>query len=182
MKEGETSEPILSDSGLHLIYMAEVRGATQMVAQTKARHILVKSSEIMTSEQANQLVASLRARALAGEDFADLAREYSEDIGSAQEGGELGWTSPGQMVPEFEAAMRDMQVGQIKDEVVETRYGMHVLRLDARADGDVLPFEAVRARLADAAEKAAWTNAARDFVAELLDQANITGMDLRNVA
>ena len=102
---GETADPILSDSGFHLVYLEAVRGAEQVVTQTKARHILIKPSEILTDEQAGELVAELRARALAGEDFSELAREYSDDIGSAQEGGELGWTNPGQMVPEFEAAM-----------------------------------------------------------------------------
>ena len=70
-----------------------------MVSQTKVRHILVKPSEIMTDDEARELAASLKARIQGGEDFAELAREYSEDIGSAQEGGDLGWTTPGQMVP-----------------------------------------------------------------------------------
>jgi len=113
--------------------------------------------------------------------FAEIARSES-DCGSRDAGGELGQLSSGDTVPEFEAAMRDMQVSQIKDEVVETRYGMHVLRLDARADGDILPFESVRPRLAEAAEKAAWTRAAHDFVTALLNDARITGMDLTKAA
>ncbi len=100
-----------------------------MVTQTKARHILVKPSEIMTDDQARDLVAGLKARALAGEDFADLAREYSQDIGSAQEGGELGWTSPGQMVPEFEAAMASTARGQ------DIRPGTDAVRLAYREGG-----------------------------------------------
>lgn len=113
--------------------------------------------------------------------FAKIAQSES-DCSSRESGGELGQLSSGDTVPEFEAALRDMQIGQIKNEVVETRYGVHVIRLDARADGEILPFETVRPRLADAAEKAAWTRAARDFVAALLDNADITGMDLTTAA
>ena len=147
MKPGQTSEPIPSDSGLHLIYMAEVRGAHQMVTQTKARHILIKDSEIMTDEQARELAIKLRARAIAGEDFAELAREYSEDIGSAQEGGELGWTNPGQMVPAFEAAMKNTPINAIS-EPVQTQFGWHIVKVEGRRDEDMSD-EATRAKAMD---------------------------------
>ena len=92
---GETSAAIRSESGLHLINMQDKRGGEQIVAQTEVRHILVKPSEIMSDDEARELIVQLRARIEAGEDFAELAREYSEDIGSAQEGGELGWQARG---------------------------------------------------------------------------------------
>ena len=136
LAKGETSDPIRSDSGFHLIYMEDIRGGEQIVAQTRVRHILVKPSEILTDEQARELVLSLRNRIEAGEDFADLAREYSEDIGSAQEGGELGWTSPGQMVPEFEQAMKATAVGEIS-EPVRTQFGWHILEVEGRRDEDM---------------------------------------------
>lgn len=142
---GETSDPIRSDSGFHLIYMADRRGADQMmVSQTKVRHILVKPSEIMTDDEARELAASLRARIQGGEDFAELAREYSEDIGSAQEGGDLGWTTPGQMVPEFEQAMRDTAIGEISDPV-RSEFGWHILEVEDRRDEDMTD-KAVRNR------------------------------------
>ncbi len=135
--KGETSEPIRSDSGFHLIYMADRRGADQMmVSQSKVRHILIKPSEIMTDDEARELAGSLKSRIEGGEDFADLAREYSEDIGSAQEGGDLGWTSPGQMVPEFEQAMLDTPVGQISDPV-RSEFGWHILEVEDRRDEDM---------------------------------------------
>ncbi|MEM1113716.1 MAG: peptidylprolyl isomerase [Pseudomonadota bacterium] len=134
--QGETSDPIRSASGLHVIYMGAVRGGEQMVSQTKVRHILVKPSEIMSDNQARDLVANLKVRAKDGEDFGDLAREYSEDIGSAQEGGELGWTQPGQMVPEFEQAMNATPVGEISDPV-RSQFGWHVLEVEGRRDQDV---------------------------------------------
>ena len=118
-----------------------------MVTQTKARHLLVKPSEIMTDDQARELAATLKARALAGEDFADLAREYSQDIGSAQEGGELGWINPGQMVPEFEAAMAATPVDKISDPV-RTQFGWHILQVEGRREQDMKD-EATRAKAMD---------------------------------
>lgn len=143
----QTSDPIRSDNGFHLVYLESVRGGNQMVTQTKARHLLVKPSEIMTDDQARDLVAKLRARALAGEDFADLAREYSEDIGSAQEGGELGWTNPGQMVPEFETAMAATPVDQISDPV-RTQFGWHIVKVEGRREQDMTD-QATRAKAMD---------------------------------
>ncbi len=134
---GQTADPIRSENGLHLLFLAEVRGgANQIVTQTKARHILIKPSEIMTDDQARDLAASLRARAVAGEDFADLARQYSQDIGSAQEGGDLGWTMPGQMVPAFEAAMASTAVDQIS-EPVKTQFGWHIVKVEGRREQDM---------------------------------------------
>ncbi|MAT93520.1 MAG: molecular chaperone SurA [Halioglobus sp.] len=144
LAEGETSDPIRSDSGIHLVYMAATRGTDQMVSQTHVRHILVKPSEIMTDEQARELAAELGRRARGGEDFGDLAREYSEDIGSAAEGGDLGWTTPGQMVPEFEQAMAATAVGEISPPV-RSQYGWHVLEVLERRDEDMTD-EAMRAK------------------------------------
>ena len=137
LQKGETSEPVRSDSGFHLIYMYDRRGGeSMMINQTKVRHILVKPSEIMTDDEARDLAAELKARVLAGEDFGELAKEYSEDIGSAQEGGELGWTSPGQMVPEFDAAMRATSVGEISDPV-RSQFGWHILEVTDRREEDM---------------------------------------------
>ena len=144
---GETADPILSDSGFHLVYLEAVRGGEQVVTQTKARHILVKPSEILTNQQAGELVVELRARALAEEDFSELAREYSDDIGSAQEGGELGWTNPGQMVPEFEAAMANTPPGTIS-EPVQTQFGWHIIAVEQRREQDMSD-QASRAKAMD---------------------------------
>ena len=136
LSKGDT-EKVRSDSGFHLIYMADRRGDESMVvSQTKVRHILVKPSEIMTDQQARELVTSLKTRVEDGEDFADLAREYSEDIGSAQEGGDLGWTSPGQMVPEFEQTMQITAVGEISDPV-KSQFGWHILEVLDRREEDM---------------------------------------------
>jgi peptidyl-prolyl cis-trans isomerase SurA len=144
---GQTADPVRSDSGFHIVFLEAVRGMDQVVTQTKARHILVKPSEIMTDDQARDLVLELRTRALAGEDFGDLAREYSEDIGSAQEGGELGWTLPGQMVPAFEAALADTPIDQIS-EPVRTQFGWHIIKVEGRREEDMTN-QASRAKAMD---------------------------------
>jgi peptidyl-prolyl cis-trans isomerase SurA len=136
LAKGETADPVRSASGFHLIKMEDKRGGEQMVKQTKTRHILVKPSEILSDDGARDLVAGLKARTLAGEDFSDLAREYSEDIGSAQEGGDLGWVSPGQMVPEFEQAMNATGVGEVSDPV-RSQFGWHILVVDERREQDM---------------------------------------------
>ncbi|MGC9368900.1 MAG: peptidylprolyl isomerase [Paracoccaceae bacterium] len=91
--------------------------------------------------------------------------------------GQLGQIGPGDTVPEFEAAFEGLAEGEIRAEPVETRYGLHVLRMDARATGAILPFETVRAEIADALAKAEWAQAAQRFVAELVARAEVTGFD-----
>lgn len=147
LKAGETADPVRSDSGFHLVYLEAERGEDRIVSQTKARHILVKPSEILSEEQARELLVSLKARALAGEDFGKLAKEYSEDIGSAQEGGELGWTVPGQLVPEFEAAMAKTPIDGISDPV-RTQFGWHIVKVEGRRDEDMTD-QATRAKATD---------------------------------
>lgn len=110
--------------------------------------------------------------------FSRLAREVS-DCSSKANGGMLGQLVPGDTVPEFEAAMQELAEGQISDAPVRSRFGWHIIRLDAHAEGQILPFAAVRSRLAEAAEKAAWTRAARDFAEGLLASAEIKGVDLQ---
>ena len=136
MQEGESQGPIINGRSVHFIYLAEKRGGTQIIPQTSVRHILIQPSEIMTSQQAQELAATLKKRALSGEDFAELAREYSKDIGSAQEGGDLGWASPGQMVPAFETVMAATAKGDIS-EPFESPFGWHILQVLDRRDQDV---------------------------------------------
>lgn len=129
-------------------------------------------------EQAEDLLAQLRQ---SPRRFADLAAQHSA-CSSRDAAGQLGQISSGDTVPEFEAAMDAAPVGPVYDSLVETRYGVHILRMDARAEGDVLPFEAVRPRLREACEKANWARAAQTYAAALLDGAEISGMDLEKVA
>tara|TARA_R110002110_G_scaffold90705_1_gene235786 strand:+ start:44582 stop:45865 length:1284 start_codon:yes stop_codon:yes gene_type:complete len=172
LEAGATSDPIRSPSGLHLVHMADMRGGGgQMVEQTRVRHILVRPSEIMTDEQARDLVASLKERAEAGEDFADLAREFSEDIGSAAEGGDLGWTNPGQMVPEFEAAMAETPVGELSDPV-QSQFGWHVLEVMDRREQDMTR-EAIRARATEALHQRKYEEELDAWLRKIRDEAYV---------
>lgn len=109
--------------------------------------------------------------------FAALAARES-DCGSKSGGGNLGQLGPGDTVPEFEAALREMEEGEISSAPVLSRHGWHIIRLNARADGHVLPYETVRPRIALALEKLAWARASRELVRQLAGRAQITGAEL----
>ncbi len=131
---GEVAK-VRSSSGFHLVYLADAVGGEQLVHQTDVRHILVKPTEVLNEQAAEDLVVELRARIEGGEDFGELARQYSDDIGSATEGGNLGWTNPGQMVPEFEATMAGTAEGSIS-RPFRSEFGWHILEVKARRDKD----------------------------------------------
>ena len=130
--------------------------------------------------------AQVRAQALADQvvarprSFADVARRESE-CGSAAEGGALGQLGPGDTVPEFEAALRELSDQEITKTPVLSRHGWHVIRMDAVAEGRILPFEAAQGRITEALEKRAWTLAARAFADELVAKAEISGAELAGV-
>ncbi|MFA5521676.1 MAG: peptidylprolyl isomerase [Castellaniella sp.] len=109
--------------------------------------------------------------------FAALAGEYSA-CPSRENGGLLGQLASGDTVPEFEAALATMAEGVVHPQPVPTRYGVHILRLDARVRGEILPFEAVLPQLREAQEKAQWVRTGRDCMQSLVDQADIEGIDL----
>lgn len=136
MAPGSAAGPIRSAGGLHLVQLIERRGGPQIIDQTHARHILVKTSEIRSDEQCEQLLGKLRQRALADDDFADLARQFSEDFGSAQEGGDLGWAKKGQFVPAFEATMAALEIDQIS-EPFRSQFGWHILQVLERREYDI---------------------------------------------
>ena len=126
---------VRSSSGFHLVYLADAVGGERLVKQTDVRHILIKPNEVLDDTAAQRLAGELVERIRGGEDFASLARQYSDDIGSAAEGGELGWTNPGQMVPEFEAAMASATEGEVT-EPFRSEFGWHVLEVKGRRDKD----------------------------------------------
>ena len=108
--------------------------------------------------------------------FALAARE--SDCGSKASGGHLDQLGPGDTVPEFETALRTLSEGATTPAPVLSRHGWHIIRLNAIAPGQVLPFEAVRPKIAQALEKAAWARASRDFIEALATGAQITGASL----
>ena len=134
MKIGDVSK-VRSSSGFHLVYLADAIGGERLVKQTDVRHILIKPTEVLSESAAEALAGQLMERIRGGEDFGALARQYSDDIGSAAEGGELGWTNPGQMVPEFEAAMASATDGKVT-EPFRSEFGWHILEVTGRRDKD----------------------------------------------
>ena len=112
--------------------------------------------------------------------FAAIAARDS-DCGSKSSGGALGQLGPGDTVPEFEAILRSLDEGETTPKPVLTRHGWHIVRMDAVAPGEVLPFEAVKPKIAEAMEKASWAHQARLFVNELVASADISGADFQPV-
>lgn len=145
-------------------------------------HILIPAepSDPQATTTAQKLAEQL-ARTLQSspKDFARLAKAHSA-CPSREAGGSLGQIGSGDTLPEFEVALRVMSEGQISASPIQTRHGWHIIRLDASASADVLPFETVRPMIADAMEKAAWARSARAFLAELVRKAEISGADLQN--
>jgi peptidyl-prolyl cis-trans isomerase SurA len=137
LKIGEVSKPFRSGAGFHLIKNVEQRGGgEQLVEQTLARHILVKTSEIMDDNQAQAKLRALKKRIEAGEDFAKLARENSEDTGSMLAGGDLGWSMPGMFVASFEETMTNTEIGTIS-EPFKSQFGWHILQVQERRNEDM---------------------------------------------
>lgn len=137
LKKGQVSNPIRSASGYHIIKISDKRGGdTQMVRQTKARHILIQENEIRNSQQAKKLINDLYKKLKNGADFDELAKEYSDDPGSKLSGGDLGWVSQGDMVPAFEQTMNATNKGQIS-EPFKSRFGWHVLQVTDYRQKDV---------------------------------------------
>ncbi len=133
LEAGEVSEILQSANGFHIIKLNETRGGGKaVVAQTLARHILIKTDEFLSAAEATMRLNRLRERILNGENFAELARVHSEDPLSSIDGGDLGWLSPGETVPNFEAAMRGLEIGEIS-QPFRTSFGIHVVQvLDRR--------------------------------------------------
>jgi peptidyl-prolyl cis-trans isomerase SurA len=136
MEVGETSGIITSPSGYHIIKLVDRRsGEKIMVEQHKARHILIKTSELVSPEQAVARLSQLKLRLEGGADFAQLAKTHSDDRASALQGGDLGWVSSGQMVAEFEEVMAAIEVGKVSP-VFESEFGFHILQVTDRREID----------------------------------------------
>ena len=132
---GGLAGPLRSGAGFHVIKVIEKKSgaAAISVTQTRARHILLRLSPQLTEQAAKDKLADFKRRITAGQaDFAMLARDNSQD-GSAKEGGDLGWASPGMFVPEFEQVMNQLAPGQMADPLV-SRFGVHLMEVLQRRD------------------------------------------------
>ena len=136
LQPGQNTAVLRSTSGFHILKLVEKRsGSAQVViTQTHARHILIKTSEIFSESEAKSRLMEIKQRIESGADFAEQARRFSQD-GSAQQGGDLDWLSPGQTVAEFEEVMNRLQPGMIG--TAQTQFGWHLIQVIERRSADV---------------------------------------------
>jgi len=137
MKPGDVSPVLRSTSGFHLVKLVEERNRNQatVVDQTHARHILIKVNEQTSEADAKTKIDRLRERIVAGASFEDIARANSEDT-SAAKGGDLGWLSPGDTVPDFEHAMDKLAVNEVS-QPIRTPFGWHLIQVVERRKQDI---------------------------------------------
>jgi peptidyl-prolyl cis-trans isomerase SurA len=172
LEKGEVSDVIRSSSGFHIIKLIDVRGADRhVINQTHARHILVKTNEVLNANAARSRLRVLRARILNGADFTELARASSDDPGSAVKGGDLGWLSPGDTIPPFEKTMNSLEVDEIS-EPFETQFGWHIVQVLGRRDRDSTE-EVRRAKAAEALQKRKVDEELQSWFRQIRDEAYI---------
>ena len=137
LKVGTVAKPFRSGAGFHILKLSDKRGNTvKFLDQTLARHILVQPSEIRTENQAKELINNIYERLSDGEDFKQLARQFSEDPGSKMDGGELGWSNPGDYDPVFEKTLNATEIGKLS-EPVQSSFGWHIIEVLDRRNEDV---------------------------------------------
>ena len=174
LKPGQTSDLIKSPNGFHILRLNDKRGkdVATVITQTRVRHILIKPSELTSEADAVNRLTQIRERIeQGGAKFENLARQYSEDAGSAARGGELNWVNPGDTVPEFERAMNALKPGELS-QIVQSPFGWHLIQVLERRQQDVtaerqrlLARQAIRERKADEADE--------DWVRQIRDQAYV---------
>lgn len=168
LNPGQVSPILKSANGFHILKLLDKRGKNVqlVVKQTHARHILVKTNEVVSDADAQNRLKQLKERIDNGADFAELAKVHSDDL-SASKGGDLGWLNPGDTVPEFERAMDALQPNAVS-EPVRSPFGWHMIQVLERRDQDVTQERkrlearrAIRDRKADEAFDD-WVRQARD--------------------
>jgi peptidyl-prolyl cis-trans isomerase SurA len=170
MKPGDTSRPVRTPSGFHIIRLLNVKRDDQplMVEQVHARHILMKPTELQDDETVRGRLQTIRDRIAGGsEDFGAIAKAVSEDPGSANEGGDLGWTGSGTFVPEFEDMLKKLGENEIS-QPFRTQYGWHIVQVLGHRTQDMSTderkrraFEQIRASKFDE-ETELWLRRLRD--------------------
>lgn len=138
IQPGETTELIRVQDGIHILKLLERKANSKktLIPQFNTRHILIKTSEVVTPENAQQMIASIYDRIKNGQDFATLAATFSNDSGTARNGGSLGWVSPGAMVPEFDKTMQEIKVGELS-QPFQTQFGWHILQVTDQREQDM---------------------------------------------
>jgi peptidyl-prolyl cis-trans isomerase SurA len=136
-EKGPLIGPLQSNAGFHLLWVIEKRSPDiTLQQQTKTRHVLVRPNEIRDMAQTELLANDVYTKLTHGADFAQVAKEQSEDQGSTLQGGDLGWVTPGTMVPEFEDVMNKTNIGGIS-KPFRTQFGWHILQVEGRREADI---------------------------------------------
>ncbi len=139
LKPGDLAPILKSANGFHIVRLNDRRGkdAVTVITQTRARHILAKPSELTSEADARNRLLQLRERiVLGGAKFEDLARQFSEDVGSGAKGGDLGWLNPGDTVPEFQQGMDALKPGEL-GQPMQSPFGWHLIQVLERRQQDV---------------------------------------------
>ncbi|MBP8091992.1 MAG: peptidylprolyl isomerase [Giesbergeria sp.] len=174
---GAVAGPLRSGAGFHVLKVLDKpsAGASGTAIKTRARHILLTTGPQLSETAAAAQLADYRRRILAGQaDFAALAREHSRD-GSAKDGGDLGWATPGRYVPEFEQALEALQPGDISEPLV-SRFGVHLIQLQERAEQELTAPEQ-RAMARDALREKKTEEAYENWMRELRARAYVEYRD-----
>ena len=172
MKVGDISELIRSPSGFHIIKISDLKDMEEnIVKQTHARHILVKVNELRTDKQAKEKLLQLKLRIDNGDDFGLLAKGNSDDAMSAINNGDLGWSIPGELVPEFQRVLDGLEINETS-EPFKTRFGWHIAQVLGRRNHDnTESIKRARARKVIGDRKL--NEALQNWNRELLDEAYI---------
>jgi peptidyl-prolyl cis-trans isomerase SurA len=142
LQVGQISQPFKSNAGIHILKLTQRSGADAvMVKRFKVRHMLVSPTELFTPEEAKQKIDKLYQELVNGGDFFELAKANTDDDSNKSEGGDLGWSLPGQFVPEFEQAMQNTPVNSFS-KPFRTQFGWHILKVEDTKMEDM--FETVK--------------------------------------
>jgi peptidyl-prolyl cis-trans isomerase SurA len=172
LKPGQVSDVVRSPSGFHIVKLIGRKGgaALPQIQQTHARHILIKVTEVTSEPEARQKINQVHSRLKNGEDFAALAKLYSQD-GSAQKGGDLGWLYPGDTVPAFDQAMNALKIGEISNPV-QSQFGFHIIQVLERRTTDVSQ-ERQRQRATMALRQRKLEEANQEWIRQVRDRAYV---------
>ncbi len=170
MEKGEVRGPYQAASGFHIIKLEDYKGGDKnIIRQTHARHILIRTDELTSDQDARNRLEQLYQRIKGGEDFATLARAHSDDKGSAIKGGDLGWVSPGDLVPKFEEVMDALPINGLS-KPFRTQFGWHIVQVLERRDHDATE-EVKRDKAKLALRKRKADEALQLYLRKLRDQA-----------
>jgi peptidyl-prolyl cis-trans isomerase SurA len=174
MKPGAVSDLLRSPAGFHVLKLIERRdadGAQAPVTQTRVRHILIRTNEVVSESDARRRLADIRERVVNGRaDFGEMARVHSDDA-SAARGGELDWVYPTDTVPDFERAMQELKVGEIS-QPVRTPFGYHLIQVLERRAADISP-ERRRLQARQALRERKSDEAYQEWLRQVRDQAYV---------